>query len=75
VSKNIFSQTETAERLGHQVLRDAVAAGWIKPRALKPGRTKRKAAKVIFAGSDIDRVERRILEGEYPSSAEVSDKT
>lgn len=65
MTKLILSRAETAERLGAQVLRDALAAGWIKPRALKPGRAKN--LKVLFALVDIERVETRILKGEYPT--------
>jgi hypothetical protein len=65
--KRLFTRADAVERLGAQIFRDALAAGWIKARAHKAGRTKRRPhAKVIFALSDIEAVEERILNGEYP---------
>jgi hypothetical protein len=66
ITKQLYSQVEAAELLGHQVLRDAITAGWIKPRTVKKGRTKRKEAKVLYALADLERVQQRMLNGEYP---------
>ena len=64
--RRICSRAEVAERLGVQVFRDALAAGWIAPRAIKAGRTRHKSAKILFALEDVARVEDRIMDGEYP---------
>jgi hypothetical protein len=66
--KRLLSRSEVAERLGAQVLRDAIAAGWISPRAIKPGRTDYKASKIIFVLEDVLSVEDRIAAGQYPNS-------
>lgn len=70
IAKQLLSQSNVAEILGPQVFLDAVAAGWIKPRAIKKGRTAYKNAKIIYALSDVREVEERILKGEYPQPAE-----
>jgi hypothetical protein len=64
--RRICSQSEARERLGVQVFKDALKAGWIEPRVIKAGKTKRKPAKILFAVEDVERVEDRILAGEYP---------
>lgn len=66
IAKQLVSKSEVIEILGHQVFKDASAAGWIKPRSIKKGRTDYKEAKVIYALSDVREVEERILKGEYP---------
>jgi hypothetical protein len=65
LQRQLLNQSEVAQLLGHQILRDALKAGWIKPRARKPG-SGFKAAKVIYARADVEDVENRILAGEYP---------
>jgi hypothetical protein len=70
--RRICSRAEAAERLGTQVFRDAIAAGWLAPRVIKKGRTERKPAKILFAIEDVERVEDRILAGEYPVPSPIS---
>lgn len=64
--RRIYTRTEAEQILGKQVFTDAVIAGWLKPRAIKRGRTSKKNAKIIYALSDIRFVEERMLGGEYP---------
>jgi hypothetical protein len=71
IVRELITQSEAGKMLGAQILRDAVAAGWVAPCSIKNGRTKRKAAKVIFAFEDLQSVVKRILSGEYPGQKEV----
>lgn len=66
ITKQLVSKSEVIEILGSQIFKDATAAGWIRPRSIKKGRTPRKEAKIIYALSDVREVEERILRGEYP---------
>jgi hypothetical protein len=61
----LWPQSWAMKRLGPQIFRDAQLAGWIKPRAEKKGVATRRA-KVLYARSDIEAVEERMLNGEYP---------
>lgn len=62
--RQLLSQADVHRLLGRKVADDCMAAGWIKPRAIRKtrnGRTK------IFALSDVKDCEARILNGEYPN--------
>jgi hypothetical protein len=63
----ICKRSEAMEFLGQQVFKDACEAGWLTACAVKPGKTDKKAAAVIYRVADLQAVEDRIARGEYPS--------
>jgi len=65
----LLSRSEVEKVLGPQIFKDALLAGWLRPRAAKQGAGKRTD---IYALSDVREVEDRILAGEYPG--QLSDK-
>lgn len=65
IEPRTICQAQAFRVVGQQVMRDALAAKWIHPRARKEGRG--RAAKVIYAVTDIRDIENRILGGEYPT--------
>jgi hypothetical protein len=66
----LLSRREVESVIGPQIFKDALLAGWIRPRVSKLGMGKRTD---IYALSDVRDVEDRILAGEYPG--QLSDKT
>lgn len=60
--KRILTTAEVVALLTEQTLKDARAAGWIRPAAVKEG----KANRPIYSAADVRAVEDRILSGEYP---------
>ena len=66
----LLSRTEVERVVGPQIFKDALLAGWLKPRAAKRGTGKRTD---IYALSDVRDVEDRILGGEYPGQSNLSD--
>ena len=59
----LLSRREVESVIGPQVFKDALLAGWLRPRAAKQGAGKRTD---IYALSDVREVEDRILAGQYP---------
>jgi hypothetical protein len=59
----LLSRSEVEKVIGPQIFKDALLAGWIRPRVSKLGRGKRTD---IYALSDVREVEERILGGQYP---------
>jgi len=61
--KRILTTAEAVSLLGIQTVRDARAAGWLKPVVTKDNA---RRPRPIFSMADVRAVEDRILEGEYP---------
>ena len=61
----LMRRSQAIRRLGQQLYRDAVRAGWLVPCAIKPG-LKREVASRFFAAKDVVMIEKRLLKGEYP---------
>lgn len=64
--KRILTTAEVIALISEQTLKDARAAGWIRPVAVKQG----KANRPIYSAADVRAVEDRILCGEYPQPKE-----
>jgi hypothetical protein len=62
----LLSRREVETILGPTRFKDALQAGWIKPRARKKGAGQQTDT---YALSDVRDVEDRILNGEYPGQA------
>lgn len=61
--KRILTWKDAVALLTEQVFRDCLAAGWIKPCATKESPTRDRR---MYARTDIENAEDRILSGEYP---------
>ncbi len=61
--KRVLSVKEVSLLLGEQVVRDARAAGWLKPCVVK---LNDRTPRPFFGMGDVRAVEDRILSGEYP---------
>ena len=60
-----MTQAEVIAYLHEGVLKDAAAAGWLKPSARKVGRGRDS---VFYATRDVEDVSLRIASGEYPTA-------
>jgi hypothetical protein len=65
--RRIWRRNPTIRRLGRTLFKDAVAAGWLKRCAFKPAKGQRTSnASTFYALRDIEAVEARLQNGEYP---------
>lgn len=62
-----LSQADVIAYLSEQTLRDATAAGWLKPACRRPG----KGGSVFYNPAHVMVVRERILAGEYPGGDQV----
>lgn len=69
----ILSSEDCKRILGSETFRDAVAAGWLRPRCEKP--VPRGPKRKLFDRLDIEAVESRILAGEYPGHTDAMKNT
>ena len=60
-----LKRSQVEDHLGQTVTKDAIAAGWLKPKVSKKG-TKRANAMILFSTADVLAVEERINQGQYP---------
>ena len=60
----ILSQADVYRLLGRQIADDALLTGWLKPCCLKD--VPRGPQRRLFALADLQRVEDRLIAGEYP---------
>ena len=61
--KRILNGREVRELLGEQVSDDCIAAGWLKPCAVKENPTRDRK---VYSMRDIETCEARMEQGEYP---------
>lgn len=66
-----MTQSEVIDYLRRQVFEDAVASGWLKECARKPGAGR---TTVFYATADVELVSLRISGGEYPEVTAGSNK-
>lgn len=60
------STREAISLLGRRLFDDARAAGWLRPRAVRPHGA-RGPIPAVYAVADLREVEDRVLAGEYPN--------